>query len=441
MKLDTRAMRHLTAEDWKVLAAVEQGSKNHELVPVSIIERFSRLKGGSSLVNKCISTLAKTSLIAKMKEAKYDGYRLTYGGLDYLALHTHSQKKHIYSVGTRVGVGKESDIMLVADHTGAQQILKIHRLGRISFRTVKTNRDYLKKNASGSWMYLSTLAARKEYAFLSALHNAGIPVPLPIAHSRHTIVMSLVDAPPLRQISSVPDPAALYASLIELYLRLAKHGLIHGDYNEFNILIREDVVVSTSSEEDGNTEETITLTPVVIDFPQMISMEHVNAEMYFDRDINCIKTFFERRFHFKATTPGPFYKDVRKTVGQDGFERLDATLEASGITKKMAKDLEAAIRQHEEEKLQNPEAFQADEDDEDDEEEDEDEETASDGEKEEEQQPSIVIGFKTPSGAAEEGMEKLSINDETAMIQPIPELTSLSSNFPPLAILNHPHTR
>ncbi|KAK4178223.1 putative Serine/threonine-protein kinase RIO2 [Triangularia setosa] len=407
MKLDTRAMRHLTAEDWKVLAAVEQGSKNHELVPVPIIERFSRLKGGSSLVSKCISTLAKTSLIAKMKEAKYDGYRLTYGGLDYLALHTHSQKNHIYSVGTRVGVGKESDIMLVADHTGAQQILKIHRLGRISFRTVKTNRDYLKKNASGSWMYLSTLAARKEYAFLSALHQAGIPVPIPIAHSRHTIVMSLVDAPPLRQISSVPDPAALYSSLIELYLRLAKHGLIHGDYNEFNILIRED-------SSPTNPEE-IVLTPIVIDFPQMISMEHVNAEMYFDRDINCIKIFFERRFHFKATMPGPFYKDVKKTVGKDGFERLDATLEASGITKKMAKDLEVAIRQHEEEKERNPEAFEPsddedEEEDEDEEDEDEEEENTNDKEGEE---PSIIIGFKAAPLGTEEGMEKLRIHDKT----------------------------
>ncbi|KAK0735722.1 Rio2, N-terminal-domain-containing protein [Apiosordaria backusii] len=419
MKLDTRAMRHLTAEDWKVLAAVEQGTKNHELVPLPLIERFSRLKGGSSLVSKCISTLAKSSLIAKMKEAKYDGYRLTYGGLDYLALHSHAQKNHIYSVGSRVGVGKESDIMIVADHTGAQQILKIHRLGRISFRTVKTNRDYLRKNPSNSsWMYLSTLAARKEFLFLSALHSAGIPVPTPIAHSRHTIIMSLVDAPPLRQISSVPDPASLYASLIELYLRLAKHGLIHGDYNEFNILIREDV--STNPDDDDGTE-TITLTPVVIDFPQMVSMEHVNAEMYFDRDVNCIKTFFERRFHFKATTPGPFYKDVRKTVGRDGFQRLDAALEASGITKKMAKDLEAAIRQHEEEKKQNPSAYESGDGDEEDDDEDDDEDEDEEDEEEQQQQegagdkegePQIIIGSKAPLGS-EEGLEKLSINDKT----------------------------
>ena len=38
-------------------------------------------------------------------------------------------------------------------------------------------------------------------------------------------------------------------------------GLIHGDFNEFNILIRR---------ESGE--------PIVIDFPQMVSTSHLNAE-------------------------------------------------------------------------------------------------------------------------------------------------------------------
>ncbi|KAI1011045.1 hypothetical protein LB504_002623 [Fusarium proliferatum] len=355
MKLDTRAMRHLASEDWRVLTAVEMGSKNHELVPTSLIEKISRLRGGAGSVHKSISALAKVGLIARVKEAKYDGYRLTYGGLDYLALHTYAKKKDVYSVGDRIGVGKESDIMVVADHSGTQRVLKIHRLGRISFRTVKSNRDYLKNRQSGSWMYLSRLAAMKEFAFMKALREEGFPVPEPIAQSRHTIVMSLIDAFPLRQIAEVPDPASLYADLIALILRLAKQGLIHGDFNEFNILIKENITKS----EDG--EETLTLEPVIIDFPQMISMEHQNAEMYFDRDVNCIKRFFERRFHFVPTEPGPFFKHAKKTVGKDGVKRLDATVEASGFTKRMLKDLEAAIKEKGDQTAQNS----GDEDDED----------------------------------------------------------------------------
>ncbi|ERS97731.1 Atypical/RIO/RIO2 protein kinase [Sporothrix schenckii ATCC 58251] len=383
MKLDTKSLRYLTPEDWRVLTAVEMGSKNHEIVPTSMIDKIARLRGGSSGVHKSISTLAKAGLIGRIKEAKYDGYRLTYGGLDYLAMHTHSQRDIVYSVGHRVGVGKESDIVMVADKTGQQRILKIHRLGRISFRTVKSNRDYLKRRQGGSWMYLSRLSAMREYAFLDALRKEGFPVPEPFAQSRHTIVMSFVDnALPLRQVSAVPDPAALYAELIGLILRLAQHGLIHGDFNEFNIMIQEQKPAATDSQRDTSdgAEENLAVVPILIDFPQMVSMEHKNAEMYFDRDVACVKRFFERRFHFIATQPGPFFKDARATVGQNGATRIDIAVEASGFTKKMSKDLEAAILEQ-----QNTEFSDADEDDEDEsgEEDEEEDQYEEDEEKDE----------------------------------------------------------
>lgn len=47
---------------------------------------------------------------------------------------------------------------------------------------------------------------------------------------------------------------------MNLILKLASYGLIHGDFNEFNLMINE--------------EEKITM----IDFPQMVSTSHPNAE-------------------------------------------------------------------------------------------------------------------------------------------------------------------
>lgn len=32
----------------------------------------------------------------------------------------------------------------------------------------------------------------------------------------------------------------------------------------------------------------------VIDFPQCISIKHPNAKMYFDRDVECIFTYFDK---------------------------------------------------------------------------------------------------------------------------------------------------
>ncbi|ERF71575.1 hypothetical protein EPUS_00564 [Endocarpon pusillum Z07020] len=362
MKLDTKALRYLTNDDWRVLTAVETGSRNHEVVPTSLIGSISGSKGG---LQRCISTLAKANLIAKVKNAKSnlhrakkkdDGYRLTYGGLDYLALHAHQKHATVYSVGNQIGVGKESDIFVVADPAGKQLVLKIHRLGRISFRTVKSNRDYLRKRSSGSWMYMSRLAAVKEFTFMKALAGQGLPVPEAVAQNRHTIVMGLVDAFPLRQISEVPDPARLYAELMEMILRLAGLGLIHGDFNEFNILIKEEkeeerevpAADRTDAEQQQPQQQQqnppIKLVPILIDFPQMVSIDHPNADFYFDRDVSCIKRFFERRFHFRSDEPGPHFAEAKAQLRGGDVKRLDVEVEASGFSRKMARELEAYMQ-------------------------------------------------------------------------------------------------
>lgn len=91
----------------------------------------------------------------------------------------------------------EKDIYVVADEEGNQHVLKLQRLGRVSFRTIKSKRDYLQKRKSASWMYMSRLAAMKEYAFMKVLHEHGFPVPEPIDINRHCVVMELIDAYPL----------------------------------------------------------------------------------------------------------------------------------------------------------------------------------------------------------------------------------------------------
>jgi RIO kinase 2 len=339
MKLDTKALRYLNPTDWRTLTAVETGSRNHEVVPTTLIANLS--KSGLGDVNRSISLLAKANLIAKVKNAKYDGYRLTYGGLDYLALHSLQKSNTVYSVGNQIGVGKESDIFVVSDERGEQRVLKIHRLGRVSFKKgVRNKRDYArtksqKERSAGSWMYMSRLAAVKEFTFMQALHEAGLSVPTPLGQNRHQLVMSLIDGFPLRQIEKVPDPAGLYAELMEMLVRLCSFGLIHGDFNEFNILIKE--------EEHGDE---IRLVPVLIDFPQMVSVDHPDAEFYFQRDVDCVKRFFSRRFGFVSTEQGPFFTDAKALIGGDGLKRLDVSVEASGFSRKMAKDLEAYMKEH-----------------------------------------------------------------------------------------------
>jgi len=310
-KLNVVLLRYLSRDDFRVLTAVEMGMKNHEIVPVSLVASIASLRHGGC--NKILRELVKHKLMAYERSKMVQGYRLNYGGYDYLALKTLSSRDVITSVGNQMGVGKESDIYIVANAEEEQFALKLHRLGRTSFRNLKNKRDYHKHRNRMSWLYLSRLSAMKEFAYMKALYDRGFPVPKPVDYNRHAVVMELINGYPLCQVREVADAAALYSEIMELIVKLANHGLIHGDFNEFNLML------------DDNDHVTM------IDFPQMVSTSHANAEWYFDRDVKCVRDFFIRRFNYESELY-PTFKDIRRTSS------LDVEISASGYTKAMQQD-------------------------------------------------------------------------------------------------------
>lgn len=344
MKLDISHMRYLTPDDFRVLTAVEMGSRNHEVVPTQMIHQIGGLRSISG-TNRCISDLAKLKLIQKLRNAKYDGYRMSFSGYDYLALKSMLNRGTVYSVGTTIGVGKESDIYSTSDKNSHKKVLKIHRLGRTSFKTVKNNRDYLRNRSSGSWMYLSRLAANKEYQFMSTLFTNGFSVPEPYDYSRHCVLMQWIDGFPMRQLREHSDHKKLYSDLMKFIVKLANHGLIHCDFNEFNIIIVNEDALDKYQDNF-----------IVIDFPQCISIEHTDAESYFNRDVECIRRFFRKKLNYDPVTDSTMvdtdgygegfkylYPDFKRDVKR--VADLDIVVEASGYSKKKKNDndYEAAV--------------------------------------------------------------------------------------------------
>ncbi|XP_026884337.2 serine/threonine-protein kinase RIO2 [Electrophorus electricus] len=310
-KLNVVVLRYLSRDDFRVLTAVEMGMKNHEIVPVSLISSIASLRHGGC--NKVLRELVKHKLLAYERTKTVQGYRLNYGGYDYLALKTLSSRDIILSVGNQMGVGKESDIYMVANEEGEQFALKLHRLGRTSFRNLKNKRDYHKHRHKMSWLYLSRLSAMKEYAYMKALYDRGFPVPRPVDYNRHAVVMELINGYPMCQVREIQDPASLYSEIMELIVKLANHGLIHGDFNEFNLMLDDSDHVT------------------MIDFPQMVSTSHPNAEWYFDRDVKCVRDFFIKRFNYESELY-PTFKDIKKAYC------LDVEISASGYTKELQQD-------------------------------------------------------------------------------------------------------
>lgn len=313
-KLNVSILRYLTRDDFRVLTAIEMGMKNHELVPGALAASIANLKSGG--VHKLLRELCKHKLVSYERGKKYDGYRLTNTGYDYLALKSLTLRGSVASFGNQIGVGKESNIYTVCDDESNPLCLKLHRLGRTCFRNIKSKRDYHGRRHKASWLYLSRISATREFAYMTALYERGFPVPKPIDFNRHCVIMELVNGYPLTQINEIGDPQILYDDLMNLIVRLGNSGVIHGDFNEFNLMVTD----------DGKA--------VLIDFPQMMSTSHPNAEFFFERDVNCVREVFRRKFSYECAGYPKFSDLIRD-------DDLDAEVHCSGygFTKEMERDL------------------------------------------------------------------------------------------------------
>lgn len=190
-------------------------------------------------------------------------------------------------------------------------MIKIHRLGRTSFRAVRKSRDYMAGRSKASWLYMSRLAALKEYAFMKALFAHNFPVPTPIDHNRHVVVMSRVRGYPMAQIKSGKLEFAniIFDKCMNILRSLAEHGLIHCDFNEFNLML----------DDDGNV--------TLIDFPQMVSTGHINADELLERDINGLVKFFAMKMKYVPPDESLFCLEQL----QHSVIRIDEEVRASGF--------------------------------------------------------------------------------------------------------------
>ena len=396
MRFDLTALKYLNKDDFRVLTAIEMGMRNHEIVPVDLIQSISKIRNTS--VRRILANLLKHKLI-KHTKIQYDGYSLNFLGYDFLAIHSLIKQGILVQIGTKIGVGKESDVYLcyvqkvnleisdeqynqikeniLTENSRKEQnkqkqldeknnikneikeeedkkvqgeeeeeesseeeevsyfqndlpktiqtvvgeltiaCIKFARLGRTSFRAVKSKRDYVKSQTHYNWLYLSRLSSQNEYKNMKGLYSHGFAVPRPYGYNRHAIIMEYVPSYPLNKVEEIKDKNVVYHKMMDFIYKLGENGLIHGDFNEFNILL------------NINKPDEI----VVIDFPQMISINHPEAQNYFKRDVQCVKNYFLKKFNLT------FDEDLKfSDIKQINF--LDEELKAYGYKKEKEKGKE-----------------------------------------------------------------------------------------------------
>lgn len=180
----------------------------------------------------------------------------------------------------------QSDVYRVSLTSEEPAVIKLHRHGRTSFKSVRKTRGYIAGRRHTSWLYVSRLAATREYLGLQKLYPAGVSVPKPIAHNRHAIVMSVIEGDLLSDCHIFSRPSRILSEIIKnIKKAYLKAGIIHADLSEYNILI------------------TPKLRVLFIDWPQWISSDHPNWRFYLERDLRNILYFFHRKFGIERELP------------------------------------------------------------------------------------------------------------------------------------------
>lgn len=200
-----------------------------------------------------------------------------------LVLYKYISNGYIETIDYPLSTGKEANVFHATTPQGGSIAVKIFRTNTATFRSFM---EYIagdprfghvrpqRRDIVYTW-------AQKEWKNLQRYFEAGVRVPNPIAWRQNVLLMEFIGtegapAPRLKD-APYPDPQKAYDVLTDEYRRgVVEGGLVHGDFSEFNILHREDELVT-------------------IDVAQAVLLEHPAARTLLERDAKNVASYFRRQ--------------------------------------------------------------------------------------------------------------------------------------------------
>jgi RIO kinase 2 len=283
----------LNKGDFKILKVFASSLKNRQFLNLTTLSQYANLSQG--LIEHHLERLVKFGLISKSNI----GYTLLVTGLDMYVLKILSNKNIITALGPQIGIGKEAEVYLARDLLNQDRILKMFRLGRSSFKQIKRKRDV--GTGINSWLLLNIETAKKEYDILTYLKDSSSSFPTPLYRSFHCIVMEAIYGNRLSDIGNLSDPEHVLDKIINNIAIAYRRGFINGDLNEYNILVNDDNIF-------------------ILDWPQAVIVDTVNADIVLTRDVKNILKFFSKKFNVEKDTHEIINK-IKRNASQELHEK------------------------------------------------------------------------------------------------------------------------
>ena len=266
-----RTLKAVKEEEWRSLAGLERAASGSGTPDLGRLARMSRLP--PDRVRFATEALEKKGMV--MRKGK--GFVLTREGVEAMALKDYVKKDLIFALGAAIAKGKESDVYEALTEEGTVYALKLYKIGRISFTSVRKKRareaaDYR------SWLTANYDAARREYHALKTLDGLSPVFPRAVSYSRSTVLLEEVSGVRLSQRPGLQDPDKTLRDIIgSMRTAFVKGGLVNADLSEYNILT------------DGARIW-------LIDWPQAVGASHPNAMALLMHDVKAVTAFFARAY-------------------------------------------------------------------------------------------------------------------------------------------------
>jgi RIO kinase 1 len=216
------------------------------------------------------------------------------------------------AVDTELGIlktGKEADVFLLRRGIpgGRSCLLAAKRYRASEHRMFQRDSEYLEgrrvresrvnravanRSAAGLAM-IATQWANAEFAALSRLHVAGLPVPYPVQIVGTELLLEFIGEPdgsPAPRLAETRPGAAelarLWDQLVQALCGLARLGYAHGDLSAYNLLVHRDRLY-------------------IIDMPQLVDViANPRGPEFLDRDAENVSRWFTAR-GLAGGAPGP----------------------------------------------------------------------------------------------------------------------------------------
>ena len=221
----------------------------------------------------------------KRKEKDTNRFKVVEGVFDeatLMVLYKFFNKGILDELYGVINSGKEANVYYGLDLQERELAVKIYRTVASVFKRIS---EYIKGDRRFKKIKKNTYAiiytwARKEFANLNRMKEAGVPVPDPIAVEKNVLIMSFLGRNgvsfPLMKDHAPNNPEEIYNALIDDIKKLYWNAkLVHGDLSEYNLMLDPD-------------EQKY----YVIDVSQAVLTSNPRADLYLYRDITNINNYF-----------------------------------------------------------------------------------------------------------------------------------------------------